>query len=295
MQILIKKNFKAVVQTEEFEVVANEKKGQFVLDTENETQFPFATLQEIAEANNFKLKKASKKDVMLKIETHFKSVLENNLEKITLREQKAMEQTNSINEIIKAGIEAGLDDDDMLIQIVQSGVKFKAAGKLFKAAMEEGGHRISAAKRNEEIVAILEEAEFAPEEYQEVQDMIDKVVSKVSDTTTVQAIKAIKKYLKELEIPYPKAPRKPKGGLRSRFMLLVLANPVLTLAELEDWLVENTKEEKVEGFLKKFTPLLHFAQGLAIAVVENEIDVSGIVLPEPEVEEKEGGDEEEAA
>lgn len=277
MKFLINKSYKALRQGQF--VSATESAGEFILDTSDKDQFAFATLNEIAEKNGVSLKKGPKEEVVEKLELK--------LIKLNLPEQNRMSDTDTVNGIIADGVEAGLSDDDMLIKIVQAGIKFKNAGKLFKVAMEEGGYRISGAKRTEAINGKLEEAEFAPETYDEVQAMVETLVSDVADTSTVQAIKAIKKYLKALELEYPKAPKKPKGGLLSRFHKLVITNPALTVAELEDWLVENTSEAKVENYLKKYVPVLHFAQSVALSVSENEVDMSGVTLPAEEEESSE--------
>jgi len=256
MQVLINSKFKALRQGQF--VQADESVGEFILDTSNEKQFEYATLSEIAEANGLKLKKGNKKDVLTAMEEHFI--------KRQLPEMNKMSESQKVMELVKLGIEAGKSDDEILVEIVMSGIPFKKAGRMFKAAIEESGLRISTVDRVAAVNEILTEAEFTPENYGDVEKMIEQIVKNVKDTNTVQAMKLIKKFCKENEIEFPKRPAKPKGGLLSRFRLHLLRNPALTAAEMEDWLVENTKPEKVDSFVKKFTPWLEFCINVQKAI-----------------------------
>jgi len=252
MKILINSNFKALRQGEFVE--ANEDAGEFILDTDNKDKAPAkATIQEIAKANKITLK--SKVTIADALDIIAEALTE------TLPEQNEMTDSQKVEEIVKAGVEAGLSDDDMLVQIIQEGIPFRAAGRLFKKVMEESGLRISSAKRKEQIVAILEDAEFAPETYDEIKEMLERIEKEVADTTTSQALKIIKRYAKDLEIELPKVPRAPTGGIRTKLFDLVKENPAITKAEVEDFFSENCKtEEAAAKYMKRYYPIIEFGQ-----------------------------------
>ena len=154
--------------------------------------------------------------------------------------------TQKVAEIVAKGVEAGHDDDTMLIEIVQAGIKFKAAGKLFNQAMTEGGYRITAKDRKEKGRAILVDAEFAPENYDELQAMIERISEEVDDTTASQASSICKNYAKEFEIELPKAPKKSTGGIKAEIMEFLFKSPNATHEELFDFIESKGPFKKVD-------------------------------------------------
>ena len=167
-----------------------EHQGEFALTAESE--FSLATLREIAVANNVKIPGSLKK------KTDITVFLFEELSKLKIVEKK-MSKLEGVIEIVNTGVEAGKSDDEMIIEIIQSGVKFKEANALFTKAMEQAGHRISPKERTAKIVEILEEAEFNPETVADLEAMVKRICEgdedeeAVADTSEKQAMAAIRK------------------------------------------------------------------------------------------------------
>lgn len=267
MKVLINNNFKAL-RHGEF-VSANQEAGEFVLDTANAEEMTVATLHEVCLANKIEFgKKDKKSDLLSKIET--------GLIELKLPEQNKMSETQKVKEIIIAGVAANKTDDEMLIEIVTSGIPFKLAGRLFKKEMEEGGYRVNANKVKAAIKEILENENFKPETPSEVQAMITAIVKgrnaveetddeeAVSEIVAVQGadddlvLKAIRSYCKEKEIEMPKAPKAAKGegsssGARAQIMKFMKENPSATDEQIVTFLnqfgrSEESKKKTVEFF-----------------------------------------------
>ena len=255
MKTLTSSNFKALRQGEF--VTASENAGEFIFDSEN-CELAVATLIEISNANGFKLSKGRKSTAVETLNTQLNS--------LELPEMNEITDTQKVAKIVANGVEAGHDDDTMLIEIVQAGIKFKAAGKLFNQAMAEGGYRITAKDRKEKGRAILVDAEFAPESYDELQAMIERISEEVDDTTTSQANSICKSYAKEFELELPKAPKKAKstGGFRKVIGGYLLENPSATSDQLLEHLIEKGRDP--ERALKDATGyawVIELANGLA--------------------------------
>lgn len=268
MKFLINASFKAI-RNGVF-VTANIDAGEFVIDTEDDVKkIPaVATLGEIASANKLSLNLKEKKSVVLEN-------LVTGLTSLNLPEQNEMSESELVKGIVEAGVEAGKTDDEMLLEIVTQGVKFKAAGRLFNQCMEAGGYRLSGKKRTEQINEILEESEFAPENYEEYAAMIERLTSEVNDTSEVQARKAIKAFAKENEIELPKLPAKSKGGIRSKIFDAVIANPAMTEGDLKEMLAGLSKdEETADKHFRYYMPVVEFGQRLLASVSEEVVEAA---------------------
>ena len=153
MKVLISNNFKALRQGEF--VSANADVGEFIFDSENCEDMAIATLLEISSGNDLSVKKAKKSIVVENLTTQLKS--------LELQEMNEITDSQKVAEIVAAGVEAGSDDEVMLLEIIQAGIKFKVAGKLFAQAMQAGGYRITSKDRKAQGREILVDAEFTPE------------------------------------------------------------------------------------------------------------------------------------
>lgn len=284
MLVLINGDFKALRQGQFVSVSEDSKEcGDFILDTDN-CDYSCATLLEIASANKFSLKKERKEDMVSKLET--------GLQLLNLPEMNKMSDTDKVLEIVTEGFKAELPDDQMLVQIINSGVPYRLAGKMFRVCVENNGFRISGKKRAEAIDKILEDNEFFPETFAEVEAMCERIavgvsaveakdgneaveaIEAVSDTTTQQAMKAIKKFLKVKEIEFPKAPKKAKGGLRLRFLTFAATHPAATDEELADWFASNTKdksEEDVAKWMKRYSAVINHGRAMAKFCLDNDV------------------------
>jgi hypothetical protein len=258
MKVLVAENFKAKYIGEFVPAHVNEKRGEFVLDTTNKDQFEFAILEEVAQANGFSLKKEKKEKVLLNLEAE--------IIKLNLQELNQMTDTQKVQEIVSNGFAAKKSEDEMIVEIVQSGVPFKRAYRLFKDAMEEGGFKISPKKRSEEVTKILTDCEFEPKEFSEVEKVVETICEKVKDTNEVQALKLVKKFCTENAIAFPAKPKAPKGGLLKRFLDECIKNPAITNDEAAAWVLENaSKKDKAQGYTDRFMLWLDFARDFSEA------------------------------
>ena len=253
MKYLINSDFEVLRKGEYVE--ANENAGEFILDTEVDEPTG-AVIEGIAEANHLPITHSAK--VAAKRERLF-----NQLAEMPLSEVNEMTDSAKVKAIVSAGVEAGKSDNDMLVEIVNSGVSFKAATKLFKQAMEEGGYRINAKKRAELAAEILAKNDFAPATYDEVKEMAEHIIKEVPDTTNAQALAAIRKYAKENSIELPK-PEKKGGGrsrsnsMRGRAYTWMVNNYNASDADLKKFIMEEN--EKPENVYRYFLGIFNVAR-----------------------------------
>lgn len=258
MKLLINSNFKAMYQGEFVSNHCKEARGEFVLDTSDVNQFDFSTLQEIAKANGFKLKKEKKENVLQNLEAE--------IIKLNLKEMNQMSDTEKVTQIIREGFEAKKTEDEIIVAIVTSGVPFKRAYRLYKEISEEEGFKVSPKKRAEEVTKFLHEAKFEPKEFSDVEETVKEICEKVSDTNEVQAMKLVRAFCKENEIAIPKKAKAPTGGLLVRFQKWTIENPTCSDDEAANWIRENaSKPEKAEGYVKRFLTYLTYARQFAEA------------------------------
>jgi hypothetical protein len=257
LNVLINKDFRAVAKGNN--ITAIDHQDEFLFTSESE--FPTATLKEIAEANGFtipsKLRSKAQQNEFV-----FGALNELNIAEST------MSKLEKVLEIVNAGVEAGKTDDEMRIDIIQSGVTFKEAGKLFAQAMEQSGHRISPKARDEKIAIVLEGEEFNPSTTEELDAMVVKIVSEVSDTSEKQAIASIRKWAKENEIELPKATKKAAGRASGGSMVAktlewLLDHKDATEAEVMEFVSgakEGMKEEQAKKYVSVAIQALEFAR-----------------------------------
>lgn len=258
MKILVNKSFKAI-RVGLF-VAADEKAGEFILDTDN-CDHSVATLQEIAGANKIKLtsKDLKKKELLAELTA--------GIEKLNLPQQNEKSESDKVKEIVQAGTEEGLDDEDIIVNIIQAGIKYKSAIRMFQAAVVELGIRISTKDRKESANKIMVDADFTPENYDEVVKMADKIVKAVEDTTKVQAIKLIRMYCKKHEIPFPKAEKTQRGSFRSMSQAFILEHPRATKEKFVAF-AKTTGKVKNDKMVDRVWTSLEFCQKVAAATIE---------------------------
>ena len=216
----------------------------FVYDTDKK-ELASVQMKEIASANGMKLKGKSTKDI--------KASFDEALSKLKLAEKRKMTESEKVSGIVKAGIEAKTSEDEILIEIVQSGIKFQAAIKMMKNAMIELGFSVSTKERYEKAKKLLEDDEFEPEEYTDVVAMAKELTKQIGGTSEAQALQQIRKYCKEFEVDMPKKVKEKKASLAVRVMTWIVSNWEAETSELEEWLEEIEAPEKaVSGWLAKF-------------------------------------------
>jgi len=251
VKYIINPSFKAIFKGK-FSAASTDD-GEFEYNSDGAADdFPaLATLIEIGKANGLKISsKAKKADAIEQLNAH--------LETLEINEVNEMTDTQKVEEIIEAGLEAGQTDDEMLVEIVNQGVSFKSAGKLFKSVMETKGYRITAKERGEKINDILTGSDFGGEEVtaETIQEAVKRITGEVADTSEKQALNSIRKFAKANEIDLPKV-KKGGGGGNSGAMMdkvqeFILSNRDTDIAEIQSK-IKEWKPEVSEGSMNGYT------------------------------------------
>ena len=283
VKYIINPSFKAIFKGEFSQ--ASEVDGEFEYNAGEESSLSAATLHEIAKANGLKIStKAKKSNVIEQLNAH--------LETLNINEVSNMTDTQKVEESIATGMEAGWDDDKIMLDIVNKGVSFKAAGLLFKKVMEDKGFRVTAKERAEKAAKILKDAAFGvflddddepmlDDEgnvvvltTKDVDYMVATIAKEVPDTTDKQALAAIRKYAKEQKFDLPKA-KKGGGsgtgatGINKKVGEFMLANRECDEAAIAEF-IRSVKEDITDSQLKKYVAnavrALEFAKAWATPV-----------------------------
>jgi hypothetical protein len=227
--IAIGNNFNALRTGEFVARSINEEKGEFLLNEDSD--LPVATLKEIASKNSIDLAGIKKKG---DVQSHIISTLINERNLPTMDEKP---QDEIALDIVKQGHEANHDDDTILVNLVQAGIKFSAAGRLFREAQTKLGLRLTPDDKREYVTNTLGD-DFTPTTADELSTMIDKVAQHDA-ISPAQARAAVRKYLKDNEREIPKLVNAATtGGIRGKIFDLFTANPAIDEAgfasEMED-------------------------------------------------------------
>lgn len=265
MNYLLNNNFKILRKGSH--VVANEKVGEFLYDDEN-TDFEIGILKEIAEANGLQCSGKKK--------SQYQQSLNEALKMLDVAEQNGPTETEKVEKIVQAGFDAGHDDDTMMIAIVQAGISFRRASRMFKDAVEKLGLRVGVKDVKEVARKLLAEMDFNPQSYGEIQKVAEKLVSEVEGSTAAQAMVAIKSYAKENEIALPKREKGSKkagpsegSGFKYKVMAWILENPNFDTENMEgfkSFLAENerTEEKEISAYVRRYVPIVKFARQFAV-------------------------------
>lgn len=239
-------------------VKADTDTKEFIFDTEEGANI--ATMRGIAEANEITLASNLKKG------QEICDALSTGLEGLDLPKMDKMAESDVVANIIKEGLAEDKTDDEMLVQIISSGITFKKAGRMFKVAMEKGGHRITTKDRQASVNEVLVKLQFNPDSYSDVHEAIVAVKAAIKDTEDRQALFCIRKYAKDHDIEMPKIVRKSKrAGLRSKIFKWIVANPSASNTDLVTEIKTLGKDDK---FAKRYTILFDFARQVANATME---------------------------
>jgi hypothetical protein len=241
-------------------VAADNSAEEFILDTEK-TDLTKKQLQDIASANKWKL---GKKDTL----TEMLSAIEENVSNSSIPKMDEKPDSQKVKEIVEAGVEAGTSDEDMVVQIIQAGVIYKVANKLFEAALAAGGFRLSVKERKEKVRQILLDKEFEPKDSESLDAIVKSLSEELPDTTQEQALKAVRAYCREFEFELPKAPSKPKGGFKSVIFAWIKENPTATTEDLKEFIVDE--KEKDEKYVDKYSDILTLVRETVESLYEDE-------------------------
>ncbi len=243
-------------------VKADEEAKEFIFDTDEGANI--ATMRGIAEASEVTLDSSLKKGQAIC------DALSAGLTELDLPHMDKMAESDVVTNIIKEGLAADKSDDEMLVQIISSGITFKKAGRMFKSAMETGGHRLTAKDRQAATDKILADSEFDPDSYADVQEAATTLKAAIKDTDDRAALVCIRKYAKEHEIEMPKAVRATRRrGIRSKIFEWIVGNPSSSNEDLVAHVKTLGKDEK---FAKRYTVLFDFTRQVAEATLETATD-----------------------
>lgn len=255
MKVLINSQFKALMKGNYVE--ASPDANESVISSDDD--IAVSAMREIAQANGVNLHGSKTKE---KIQT----ALFDGLKQLEIPNVTEKTDSQKVNEIVKAGLEAGQSEDQILVSIVNSGIKFSAANKYYKQALKDSGMYISPKERKEQVGAILTEMDFAPESYSDVEDAAKKLAEEVKDTDNKKAIALIRSWCKANEVEMPKRTRgvgSNRSSLRSRSFDWLCENPGASQEEFTTWLVEAGGKEK---HVKNFWQIVEFARRYAEVV-----------------------------
>lgn len=266
MKYLISNDFVAIRKGEFVKATGS---GEFVYDTEN-SKLSISQLKEIAMANKISTKGSKKEEV--------KDELDTGLEQKDIPAQNEKTLSDKVLDIVRAGHEAEPQetDDELLIKIVQAGVKFQVAMKELKAARQALGLEISPKDRFEKVQEVLGK-DFRPETWEDVQKTAEFLVKKVENTNEAQAISALKRYAKENEFKLPQRPKREKGekgqgggwaGPETKRLDWIINNPNGTIEEMAKVFHDTIK--KPDLFNKRYSRMMEFANRARQAMTQQE-------------------------
>lgn len=269
-------------------VKADEESGELIYDdetAEHDSLLTVDVLKAIAKANGISVGKANRDGII--------AILTENLPKIeNIPEQNKMSQSDIIKEIVTAkGAERKPGDDadafevevftECIQRLNKEGITFKIKqlGNLVKKEIQEQGLVVTNAQRKEQIAAILTEAEFKPETWDDVEAMIDRLVKEADDTDRKQALSAIRRYVKaneDMEMP-KRTGKASKQSFRDRAIDYMIANSPVSEAEMLVWVVDEggKKPDDAEKIVNRLTSLREtidkaYAAGKASMSAESE-------------------------
>jgi len=245
MLYLINENFTVTQKGEA--VSSSELAGDFVYDTQG-ASLSFASMKEISKANGFKIKGKKIADVRKPFDTE--------LNELDIPEKREMSTTEKVNELVKSGFEDELSEDEILIGIVQSGVKFQQAIKMLKQAKIDLGMSISGDDRWKKSNVIMEDEGFEPSQYSDVSDMAKSISDDVPNTNEKQALAMIRKFCKSHKMEIPKKPKSVGTSFAVKAIAWMFSNIEESADAFEEWMEENDKTEKtISKQLKTFASL----------------------------------------
>lgn len=250
MRFIINSEFKAIMKGEFAE--HNHAAGEFVLDTSDTESATGAIITGVAEAMGVEVTGKTKADKLASLEA--------GLNKLKIGEVREPTVTQKITALVEGFVKDGKltkSEDDLIVEIINSGVGFKVAARTLKHVLETTGLKVSNKDRLSTASSILEKmndgAGFAPTNWGDVIDAAEKIASGLPDTNEKQAIVAIKKWAKEANITLPAKPEKVKGekseggvsGFKAKVTAALVKNPKMTKEDLEAFCVENKKDAAV--------------------------------------------------
>lgn len=123
-----------------------------------------------------------------------------------------MNDLERATEILNPLIDREATEDEMVIELIQSGFKFSRAGRLLTQVLESKGLRLSAKDRYAAVEEHLVAWSFDPQSWADVEEAAESLSEEVDNTSKAQAIRAIQKFAKQNGIELPAKPKGTGGG-----------------------------------------------------------------------------------
>jgi len=167
--------------------------------------------------------------------------------------------------ILNPLIEAGTDEDELGIALVQAGFKFARAGRLMNQVLEARGLRMSSKNRFAAVEELLVSQNFAPNDWADVDTFAVTVSEEVEATTKSQALASIRKYAKQNGIELPSKP-KGAGGTRvgafDRFYAWAAENSDASDDDIQEFTDDlGVTEKQAIKLGRRFQGIMGFARG----------------------------------
>lgn len=178
-----------------------------------------------------------------------------------------MTDSQKVEDIVKAGYAAEKSEDDILVEIVQSGISFGKAMKMLRSSLQSLGLAISPKDRAAKAATIMSENEYAPKTHAEVLKMAEYLQKEITDTNEKQAIALIRKFCKDTEIELPKKEKgagSAVGGFKQKMFDWMVANPTASEKEFTAWIVND--QGKKETLAKRNFPIFELASKMAESI-----------------------------
>lgn len=244
-KVLINQDFEAI-RIGDF-VEASESDGEFLLTPKSDVSLN--CLYEISRANKLGIKKAKSSEKSKMLQAILAAILA-----LHLPEQNKMSESQLIDKIVINGVNAGLNDHEIMLQLIQEAeVPIKDVPKIYEKVMTDNGFRITSKQRKEIAYQYLNEQQFRPTEYHEIETMVKTLMEMIKDTAEVHAFQLIRSWSKTVNVELPKQPRRSAGSLQDRVLVWILENKPATKEVLHDGILQLSNGKKND---EKFTNLM---------------------------------------
>lgn len=166
--------------------------------------------------------------------------------------------------ILEPMIANGASHEEMVVALIQSGIKYARAGRLMTKVLEAKGLRVSAKDRYAAAAENLTNWGFAPASWDDVEDAVANLVEELDATNAAQALSCVKRFAKDHEIELPEKPKSsggPRNSVYSRFFDWALVNREATDAEAEAFVMAQVSNERQGAkYAAICVPALQFAR-----------------------------------
>lgn len=147
----------------------------------------------------------------------------------------------------------------MVVEIIETGVGFKAAGRLFQQIATGLGLAISNKERSEKTQELLEGLEVEFDTYEDVGKLIAYVMKEIPATEPKQAMGQIRKYCKLNDIDIPKKAKAP-GGIKAKVFTFMIENPDTDMETFTEFMESLDRNE---GTTRRYWEMFDVAKQMA--------------------------------